>query len=164
MQFEETALCLWPQLRLGEEVEKLLIGVDSTDGGRLVETWLGCTLKERLTDIERGMLGKLALRIALIELLEGGRSRLVIAAHILCHAQHIERFLSFVGALLHRDHILQQGDGTLILALGEALLGIFVAIIVVGGLVNFIKFTSTATQKQCQRTHYYHYFLHARKI
>ena len=83
-----------------------MIGSDGSHGGRLVESWLGSTLIERLAHIERSVLGKHTLGIGGTVLPERGRCTLVVTAHILSHAQHIEALLCVVATLHNGDELL----------------------------------------------------------
>ena len=72
------------------------------------------------------------------------RRCLIVLSAIGCHSEHVEALLSVGGALHHRHDILKQEHGTVVLALGEALLGILVLILVVVGLVDPVELIGTS--------------------
>ena len=141
------SLCLKTGIR--EEVEILLEGRDCRIGGTLVETWLRRILIEALAHEILRILSILSLRIRRIILLEILRCCFVVLQSILSHRQHIETLLALGRTLLHGHYILQQRNGTRVLALSKTLLGILVLIRWCCGLVHLVIFVRTTRHEQC---------------
>ena len=64
------------------------------------------------------------------------------------HGQYDKALLSFVRTLEDGDDILEDGDGAVVLAIGEALLGILVFVFVVCALVDPVELIGTTSEQE----------------
>ena len=96
-----------------------------------------------------GLLGIVALGVALEILLEGGAGSLVVSVTILRHSQQIQALLGILASLL-QGYLFGQQDGSILkLAFGEAFFGILVLVRIVRRLVNPLKFRCATRHQSC---------------